>query len=398
MKILVIHNDYRSRSGEEVVMEQEVALLRAHSHQVVVYRRSNAEVKQMGVAGKLALPVQTTWSRQAAKALRQLIQDEQPDIAHIHNTHFMISPVAVRVCNEAAVPVVYTLHNFRLVCPAATLFRDGHICEDCLGKPVPYPGVAHACFRGSHLQSAALAAGTSLHRLLGTYEGVSQFITPTEFARRKFIEGGLDPARVVSKPHFLSPDPGEAPTKQQRPYALFVGRLSPEKGIGVLLEAWKHIPNIPLRIVGGGPLKHWVVNMLETENLSCVEFIGPLEREQVYAQMRGAYMLVLPSVYYETFGMVALEALAVGTPVIVSDHGAPAEVVEHGISGWHFPVGDAKALADTVRTVWQQPQQIKKMRRAAREAYLTRYTAQQNYPLLMDIYRRVIAEERAARK
>ena len=386
MKILVIHNNYQSHSGEEVVMEQEIALLRVRGHTVITYRRSNDEVKQFNALQTATLPARITWAPDAARDVRALIQREQPDIAHIHNTHFMMSPSVIHACAALDVPVVCTLHNFRLICPVATLFRDGRVCEDCLGKPVPYPGVQHACFRGSHTQSAVIAASTTLHRLIGTYNRVDRFITPTEFARQKLIHGGLDPAQITTKPHFLSPDPAPTPTDTPRRYMLFVGRLSPEKGLHTLLRAWQQTPNIPLHIIGEGPLKSHLQENIKKNGLHTVKMLGKRDRNQVYQAMRQAVALVVPSIYYETFGMVALEALAVGTPVIVTGHGATAELVQHAITGWHVPPAAAPALAAAVRHAWENPQNTAKMRAAARQTYLDRYTAEQNYPQLMDIY------------
>ncbi len=391
MKILVIHNNYQSRSGEEIVMEQESALLRERGHTVITYRRTNDEVKQFNALQAAALPARITWAPDAAQHVRALIKRERPDIAHIHNTHFMMSPSVIHACAALDVPVVHTLHNFRLICPAATLFRDGGVCEDCVGKPVPYPGVRHACFRDSHVQSATLATSTTLHRLIGTYNRVSRFITPTEFARQKLIQGGLNPDQIVTKPHFLSPSPAATPPDTPRPHILFVGRLSPEKGVHTLIDAWRSLPDIPLHLIGDGPLSSQVDRLMHNNPSHCIKPLGRLPRDRVYEEMRAAHALVFPSVCYETFGMVAIEALAVGTPVIVTNHGAPAEIIQPGVTGWHVPPGDADALAAAVRHAWTHPDEVNAMRQTARQTYRDHYTAETNYHQLMDIYQQAQA-------
>lgn len=386
MKILVIQNTYQQHGGEHVAAQQEAHILNAHGHTVIQYTRSNAELNALSLAGKLTMPLRMTWAQDTVRDLRALIEQHRPDVAHIHNTHFMVSPSAVHVCAEMGVPVVKTLHNFRLVCPAATLFRDGHICEDCLAKPVPLAGVVHGCFRGSRAQSAALAFSNGVHHYRGTWGLVSRFITPTEFVRQKMIQAGFDAQRISHKPHFLAVDPALTPPDPNAPrYLLYVGRLSPEKGTGVMLDAWRQLPDIPLKIIGDGPLMPQAQAALAENPTLQIELLGRRTPDEVNALMRNAAALVFPSECYETFGMVAVEAFAVGTPVIASGHGAPAELITHGHDGLHFTPGDASALAAQVRALWGSATYAE-MRHAARQTFLAHYTAETNYAQLMAIY------------
>ncbi|MEO0563006.1 MAG: glycosyltransferase [Chloroflexota bacterium] len=386
MRVLVIHNTYQIPGGEQVTVNNEIENLRAHGHEVITYMRDNSELGDMGSLGKLAMPKRMAWSKSAAADLRALVQRTKPDIAHIHNTHFMISPAAVHVCADEGVPVVKTLHNFRLICPAATLFRNGRVCEDCVGKAAPLPGVLHACFRRSHSQSAALAAANTFHVYRKTWDRVAQFITPTAFARAKMIEGGFAPDRITAKPHFLATDPGiDAHTPRDR-FMLYVGRFTPEKGSQILLEAWKTLPDIPLKMVGEGPLMADARATLDANPNMTVELLGRVRRDEVYALMRRAHGLVFSSECYETFGMVAVEAFAVGTPVVASGHGAPAEIITHGETGLHFTPGDPTDLAAKVRQMWEDQPTTETMRQKARATFEAHYTAAPNLDRLLSIY------------
>ena len=391
MKILVVHNAYRIPGGEQVVAHNEIEMLRANGHDVIIYTRSNDELAGLSALEKGRMPVRMIWSRQATADLTAIIRTHAPDVAHIHNTHFMISPAAIHACAGAGVPVVQTLHNFRLICPAATLFRDGAVCELCVGKPIQYPGVRYGCFRGSRTQTAALAVSNAFHNVRGTWDRVAQFITPTRFVRQKLMAGGLPADQIVVKPHFLPQDPGTGPAMRDR-YLLYVGRFTTEKGSDVLLDAWETLPNIPLKVVGDGPLLPAAQARLGASfPPHQIELLGRIPRAQVSRLMRHAYALVVSSACYETFGMVAIEAFAAGTPVIASGHGAPAELIAHGETGLHFTPGDPASLATAVRTLTAQPERAAKMGLAARHTYEQHYTAPHNYDQLMAIYDRVLA-------
>jgi glycosyltransferase involved in cell wall biosynthesis len=244
------------------------------------------------------------------------------------------------------VAVVQTLHNYRLLCPSAVCFRDGHVCTDCLGKPVAWPAIRHACYRGSRSATAAVVTMLSVHRLLGTWhQKTSVYIVLTELARRLFMRAGLPADKLVLKPNFVEPDPGLGTGGGG--YAIFVGRLSSEKGITVLLDAWRRIGGrIPLRIVGDGPLSSLVAEA--AVRIPGVTWLGRQTREEIASLVGDAACLVFPSECYETFGRVIVEAFAGGTPVLAADHGAGGELVSDGITGLLFRHGDAHDLADKV--------------------------------------------------
>jgi glycosyltransferase involved in cell wall biosynthesis len=314
-------------------------------------------------------------------------------VAHFHNTFPLVSPAGYYAAKAEGVPVVQTLHNYRLLCPNALFFRDGRVCEDCMSKVIPWPGVVHKCYRGSRAASGLVTAMLTTHRVLRTWtEMVDAYVALTEFARRKFVEGGLPAEKMVVKPNFVYPDPG--PGEGRGGYALFVGRLSPEKGVGTLLAAWERLDRpVPLKVVGDGPLREQVVEA--PDRRPCVEYLGYRPAEEVHGLMKEASMLVCPSEWYETFGRVAAEAFATATPVIAADIGAIAELVEHGHTGLRFRPGDPEDLAAQVGWFLSHPEEHARMRREARAEFEAKYTAERNHQMMMEIYESALEREEA---
>lgn len=383
MHILVAHNSYKLAGGEDQCVAAEVAMLRAHGHLVTEYRLSNDATDTMGHA---ALAARTIWSQPAFRAMRRLIVANRPDIIHMHNTLPLISPAAYYAARGEGVPVVQTLHNFRLVCVNALLFRDGRPCEDCLGKPVPWRGVVHGCYRNSRAASGAVAAMLATHRLIGTWRtAVDAYITLSPFSRQKFVVGGLPADRIHVKPNFLYPEPvigtGEGG------YALYVGRLSAEKGVETLLEAWRRIgAAVPLKIAGDGPLAP-AVEAAAAGN-PAIHWLHGVSLDTVYDLIGAAAFLVVPSDCYEGFPRVIMEAFAKGTPVVVSRLGAMAEIVDDGRNGLRFAPGDPDALAAIVRRLFADPAAAMRMRPAARQTFERNFSADANHDALMEIYAR----------
>jgi glycosyltransferase involved in cell wall biosynthesis len=381
MKILAVHNRYQRPGGEDQVFVDETALLETRNHRVLRYEVHNDQVKQVN---RLILAKDTVWNTSAYRELGALIRRERPDVVHFHNTLPLVSPAGYYAARAEGVPVIQTLHNYRLLCPVALFFRDGRVCEDCMGKAVPWPGVVHRCYRGSRTASGVIATMLTVHRALRTWtEMVDVYVALTEFARKKFIEGGLPAEKIVVKPNFVAPDPGRG--QGGGGYALFVGRLAPEKGTGTMLAAWNRLgTRISLKIVGDGPLRDQVVEAAATQ--SNVEWLGHRSVADVHALMGKADMLVFPSQWYETFGRVAAEAFAAGTPVIAANIGAVAELVEHGRTGLKFRTGDPEDLVTQVEWALSHPTELRSMREEVRAEFEAKYTAERNYRRLMEIY------------
>jgi glycosyltransferase involved in cell wall biosynthesis len=327
----------------------------------------------------------SVWSTDTRREFSQLLDREAPDLVHIHNTFFMISPSIYGACRERRIPVVQTLHNFRLICPAFTLYRNGSVCEDCLNGSL-WNGIYHGCYRGSTAVTATVALILAWHRLMKTWEEcVDCYVALTEFSREKFIAAGFHPGKIVVKPNFVEIDPGPRTTASD--YVLYVGRLSEEKGLDTLLRAWERLPaRCPLQIVGDGPERTELENQVRQKNILNVSFRGFLSRTETIAATKGARFVVVPSTWYEGFPMVIAEAMACSTPVICSRLGAMKEIVADHSTGLQFTPGDAEDLARTAAWAWNHPVEMTEMGRAARREYERRYTAERNYTLLMEIY------------
>jgi len=285
--------------------------------------------------------------------------------------------------------VVQTLHNYRLLCPAATFYRNGGACEECLGKFAPYAGVLHACYRDSRAATGAIAAMLAVHRTLGTWTTqVDVYIALSAFASSKFVEGGLPAQKIAVKPNFLHPDPGAGDGRGN--FALFVGRLAAEKGLSTLIESWRQVtPRLPLKIVGDGPLADSVIQAVR--DIPGLEWLGRQPQQKVMELMKTASMLIIPSVWYECFPMTVVEALACGLPVIASNIGSLASIIDHGRTGLRFDPGNADDLARKVIWLLDNPDEGARMRRNARSEYESKYCADRNYSMLVDIYKRAAA-------
>ena len=390
MRVLMAHNFYQQPGGEDQSFASEAALLEAEGHEVLRFTCHNDDI---GARSSIGLAADTVWSRESARRLRTILRSGPFDVAHFQNTFPMISPSAYYAARREGVPIVQSLRNYRLLCPNALFYRDGRVCEDCLSKSIPWPGVIHRCYRGSLGASAVTAAMLTVHRMMATWtEVVDVYIASTEFSRQKFIEGGLPGDRIALKPNFVYPDPG--PGLGQGGFALYVGRLTAEKGVDTLLGAWETLgKKLPLKVVGGGPLAPRVEEMARRS--PGVEWLGSKRPQEVYDLMGSAVVLVFPSQWYETFGRTIVEAFAKGTPVIVSRLGGMVDLVAHGRTGLHFRAGDAADLVTQVETLLGDPVRLALMRREARLEFERRFTAEQNYGLLMAAYE--LARERRRR-
>lgn len=381
MRILSVHNYYQIRGGEDESTEAEQKLLREMGHSVEIYAENNDRLADINA---LQMATNTVWSRSAYRKVKQQLASSPHDLMHVQNFFPLISPSIYYAAKSQGIPVVQTLRNYRLLCPNGLFFRQGRVCEDCLNQIVPLPGVWHGCYRESKLASGAVATMLSVHRALQTWiEMVDVYVTLTEFARQKFIQGGLPANKIVVKPNFVNPDPGKG--EGEGNYALYVGRLSVEKGLDTLLNAWEYLgKQLPLKIVGDGPLAEQVV--AATKKSVGVEWLGRKPMQEVHHLMGEAKVIIFPSKWYETFGRVAIEAFAKGTPVIAANIGAIAELIEHGRTGFYFIPGDPQDLANQVELAIAHPQTLQQMRQEVRLEFESKYTAKSNYEQLMRIY------------
>lgn len=384
MRVLVAHNRYLQPGGEDVVVRSEIQLLRDLGWEVERFEVSNERVAELGL---LKTGLRTSWSRDAARAVGERLDAGRHDLLHVHNWFPLLSPAIHWAAARRRVPVVQTLHNYRLLCIASSLYRDGHRCTDCLGRALPWPGVAHRCYRESASASLALATALTLHRVIGTWSRkVSLFVALSERSRQTLTEGGLPAERIVVKPNFVDPDPG--PGGEARHFALYASRLVEGKGIGRLLSVWPH-RGARLVIAGDGPLAPEVAAAVQAH--PSIEWRGNLPREEVLQRLGEAAFLVMPSMHAEGCPLVILEAFCRGTPVIAMTGGGCEELIEDGRTGLLVPPGEDAALGAAVRRLVDDPEEARRMGRAARRTFERRFTRQQNGVLLRGIYERALA-------
>jgi glycosyltransferase involved in cell wall biosynthesis len=403
LKILLVHNFYQRRGGEDVVFEAERRMLEHAGDGVVSYTRHNDEIDAYALPRRTDLALRTVWAWDSHRELLELLKRESPDVAHFTNTFPLISPSAYDACDAAGVAVVQSLHNYRLVCPAATLWRDGHPCEECIDHGLTR-SVRHGCYRGSRAATSVLAGMLAIHRLRKTWSTrVDRYIALTGFARERLIAGGLPADRIVVKPNFVDPDPrAELPVATSAaasaaPTVLFAGRLEPEKGVYTLLDAWQQLADpIPLRIAGEGSLLDALRDRIAREAIPGVELLGVLSRDRLLEELSRARLLVFPSEWYEGMPMILLEAMACGVPAVASRLGGMPEMIDEGRIGRLFHPGNAGDLAAKVSALWSDPEQSLRLGAAARAEFETRYTRDANYAPLIAIYREAI-EARALR-
>jgi glycosyltransferase involved in cell wall biosynthesis len=385
MKVLLCHNYYQQSGGEDAVFAAEDELLEANGHEVVRFTRHNDAINHMG---RLEAAQRTIWNHDSYRQLREIMRREQPQVMHCTNTFPLISPAAYSAARAEGIAVVQGLHNYRLFCANSLFLRNGRVCEDCLGKRLPWPAVRYGCYRGSRAASAVVAGYQVSHRLARTWSrGVDRFIALSEFSRRKFIEGGLPAERIAVKPNFVA-DPGQG--RGQGGYLVFIGRLSEEKGVQTLLAAWSRLPApVQLKIIGDGPLASEV--KAASEKIPAIEWLGRRSLEEVLRTIGDAVGVVLPSICYENFPRTLAEAYAKGTPVVASRLGALVELVDDGRTGLSFAAGDPDDLAAKVVQLMATPAARAEMRRACRLEYEQKYTAERNYAALMAIYEQALA-------
>jgi glycosyltransferase involved in cell wall biosynthesis len=393
MKLLILHNRYRLAGGEDRVVQAEKRLLEANGHDVILLEEDNLRIGNAW--NKLVVAGGSIYSFAAKKRVKAAIYRFRPDIVHVHNFFPLFSPSVYDACYDAGVPVVQTLHNYRLACPKAIPLRDGKICEDCIGQLIPLPSIVHGCYRNSRLQSLIVASMTTLHKFWGTWhKKVDAYIALSQFQKEKMIQAGLPADKIYIKPNFVFASNTSVLDNKSQEYLLFVGRLSEEKGVFLLIDCYiQNRISIPLKIVGDGllrPALQQKVKQAGCENL--IEFLGYKNESSVMALMRNAKLLVFPSIWYEGFPSTIAEAFASSLPVVVSKLGSMKEIVEDKVTGLHFEAGNSQDLANKINFAINHPKLLNAMGINARLVYEAKYSSTINYQELMAIYKNAIAK------
>ncbi len=395
MKVLLAHARYALPGGEEQVVELQASVLAALGHDVFRYEEDNREIDVRGGAAKARSAANSVWSRGSRERVATLIAKHRPDVVHVHNTFPAMSPSVIAAANSAGVRVVQHLHNARLVCVQPFLLRDGAECTDCVGRRVPYPGVVHRCYRGSATQSAVATTVQLTHRAIGTWRRrVDLFLAVSQSLADVIVSGGAVPADKVAVCHnALAADPGVRDPASDEGYALYLGRLSTEKGVDTVIDAAARVRDLPVVIAGDGPERGALEARARSAGATHVRFVGHVDRPRVLALLRGARVLLAPSRGQEPFGMAVVEAAAVGVPAIASTAGALPEIVGDGKSGLLVPPSDPAALAAAMMRALDAGA-MASMGSAARRRYEQRFTSEQYGARLVGFYEAVIADHR----
>ena len=381
--VLMVHNYYQIPGGEDTVVANEKRMLEEHGHKVILYTRDNSELKEMGLFRKLLLPITTIFNPKTYFDVKQIIKKEKIDIVHVHNTLNLISPAVYYAAKAMKVPVVQTIHNFRMLCPGATFYRDGHICEDCVSKGLKC-AVKHKCYRGSRLQTLICVISTKFHRMTGIY-GKINYICLTEFNKNKLLElKQVREDRVFVKPNFVESVGEFVPEEERENQFIFAGRLDKLKGIDILLKAWKEMgENAPKLIVcGTGPMEEWCKDYVQKNRLN-VEMRGFVPNEETRKLIGKSKAMILPTQLYEGFPMSIAEAFSVGTPVLCSDLGNSGSIVQEELTGYKFDQTSEGKISDVIKRMLYTELSNEKIVGIFNE----KYNIEINYKNLINIYK-----------
>lgn len=388
LRILQVHNDYQRRGGERTAIDAQTRLLRERGHTVLLYGRSNQEIGHFGLMEKAAFFPRAIYSRRTYAEIRALAAAERPDVAHVHNVFPLMSPAVYRALKDAAVPIVQTVYNFRLMCPNGLFYTHGQVCERCKHGNMLH-AVRWRCYRNSYVLSGLYAASIGLHRRHGTFDLIDRYLAPTEFTARQLVEGGVTPEGRVDVVRYFVPDPLPelGPFEHREAHFVYLGRLSSEKGLWTLLAAIRHLPHVRLRMLGEGPLEGSIRAHLDDHHMSNVELMGFVDGQTKWDELRSATAVVVPSEWYENSPLSVIESLSVGTPVVASDIGSLPETVTDSETGLLFRLGDSQDLAAKLGWLAAHPKEAHAMGRRARQVAETLYSADRHYAQLLEVYR-----------
>jgi glycosyltransferase involved in cell wall biosynthesis len=384
MRILFLHNRYIYRGGEDESREQEIAMLRSRGEEISDYTLDNAEIKPGNL---ITVGLRSVWNTQEADRVKDLIRSTKPDLMKVDNFFPLLSPSVFAAAKAMGVPTALSVRNYRLICPSANLFRDGHVCTTCVGSKVALAAIQHRCYRQSYLQSAAVVASNAYAHLRGIWtDSVDRYIAVSSFVKQQLVAGGFPAEKIIVKPNFIS-DSGVGDGSGG--YGLYVGRLTEEKGVRSLLNGWSDVPPpVSLKIIGDGPLESLVRQGSEADPR--IEYLGRKSLAEVCDYLAKAAFLIFPSTWYEPFGRTIVEAYCKGTPVVAAFTPPMKAMIDDGVTGFLYNAADNKGLSSAVSILMADSERLNLMRTQARNKYLAAYTEDQNYRQLMDIFHQCI--------
>lgn len=387
-RILIVHNKYQINGGEDTVVENETALLREGGHEVIQYIRSNDEITKRSKLGKILIPFEAIYSFRTSREIKRIIKEQNIDLVHVHNTLMMVSPSVYYAALKCKVPVVQTLHNFRMVCPNALLYRDGHSCDECIKKGLRC-AIKHNCYRNSKAQTIVNAGILFVHRMSGIYKKLN-YICLTEFNKSKLLQAKngkiMDASKMFIKPNYAEYSGEVLPRSARKQQFVYVGRPERIKGIFVLLDAWKTIENQELIICGASEELEQCKEYVEKNQIHNVVFKGKIDNQEVKKILSESIAMILPTQLFEGFPMTIVESMACGTPVIGSNIGNVDNLIKDGENGFRFQFDSSKDLAQKVKMITEAQSMVDK----TRELFLQKYSREENYNILMDIYQKVL--------
>lgn len=382
-KVLIVHNYYQIPGGEDTVVANEKQMLESYGHEVTLYSRNNSELKELSVFQKLMLPVNTIFNFKTYRDIKKIIRDKHIEIVHVHNTLNLISPSVYYAAISCKVPVVQTIHNFRLLCPGAIFYRDGHICEDCIKKGLRC-SIKHNCYRNSKIQTLACVVSMKFHRMTGIY-GKINYICLTEFNKEKLLLlKQIKKEKVFIKPNFTRNPGNIIPANKRENRIIFAGRLDKLKGVDILFKAWKQMEesDIELMVCGTGPLETWCKEFIKNNKIKNIKMPGFVSNPEIHKLIANSKALILPTQWYEGFPMSIVEAFSVGTPVICSDLGNAGNIVDEGVTGAKFKYNSTEELIKAIIRIYNYSDIYKTII----EKYKNKYTSDKNYKILSNIY------------
>ena len=394
-KILVIHNFHRkgSASGDDQVFKAETALLEQYGHKVIRYSVSNDDFDDIGISGKIRAALGMFWSFKNYKEVKRIILQEKQDVVHVHTFFPLLSPSVLYAAHHCGVKVVATLHDTRLICPCATSLCGTKLCNKC-GDGHYMRMVWYKCFKGSRIQSFVVACIFKFHRICKTYyKYIDKYICLNDNQIELLKSVGFEESKLIKKYNFVPDSYRELRevTLFNLPerYIVYYGRMGVEKGVRVLMQIWNQISDIPLVVMGGGPLeqefKEWA------DKKDNVYFLGYTEHQKCLSIVEKSQCVITPSICYEGCSMVVIETESLAKTLITTDLGFSKEAIVNGENGFKIALGDIEGFSDIVRQLWNNPEQCEKMGRAAREDYLRKYQPEDNCKQLIAIYQSLLA-------
>ncbi|MGU8243035.1 glycosyltransferase family 4 protein [Clostridium perfringens] len=389
-KVLIVHNYYKISGGEDSVVENEKEMLELNGHSVIIYSRNNNELKKMNFLKKISVTLNSIFSFRTKKDIKKIVKEKNIDIVHVHNTLPLISPSVYWGAKSGGAKVVQTIHNFRLICPSATLTNKNRICEKCIEKNL-ISAIKGKCYRNSYIQTIVSVCILKFNRIIGTYNKVDRYIALTDFNKKK-LECYLDSEKIAIKPNFVSNQFNELGNKEnkEKQYFIYVGRIDKLKGIEVLLRAWKDIKNEKLILIGDGPELNNSINFIKENNIDNVEFLGRKDKNEIKKYLKSAKMIVVPSLWYEGFPMTIIEAFSQGVPVIASNIGNLKNIINDNVNGLLFNLNDYKDLAIKINKLHKSPDLLKKYSINAYNDFINKYNSKVNYKELKNIYEEIM--------